>query len=163
MKLTFLWAGAYFVAAVFVLTPVMDVTIAALPFRPGEMTWRFAATGIFAEGVMTALLGLFSALALAVYLEHRTVVKVLGVVSAIGCLTFLGVIGLFLIEAMQMRSVVAEEAQTGMAIASMGAFFKHLSGLIGTALMAMAARSELKHMGSGKGSQRDMVVAAGQK
>jgi len=73
------------------------------------------------------------------------------------------VIGLFLLEAPQMRSLVAEEAQTGMVIASGGALLKHVSGLIGTGLMAMAARSELKHMGRGKGSQRDMVVAAGQK
>jgi len=99
----------------------------------------------------------------AVYLEHRGVVKLLGVISALGSLAFLGVIGLFVLEGMSMRALVAEEAQTGMAMASGGAWFNHLCGLIGTGLMAMAARAELKRMGRGKGSHGDMVFSAGGK
>jgi len=163
MRSTLLWVGAYFVALVLVLTPLMDVLIAAFPFRPGEMAWRFAAIGIFAEGVMLALLGLYSALALAIYLDHRVVVKALGIISALGVVAFGVVIVVFMLDAVGMRSIIAPEARSGMAVASAAALFKHLCGFVGTGLMALTARSEVRRSGRARRSQDDIVFAAGKK
>ena len=106
-RFSFVWAAAYFVALLLIVNPIVDVTIAALPFRPGEMTWRFAAIGIFAEGVMTPLLGFLFILLIATYLGHRSVVRAVGWLCAIGFVAFLGVLGLFALETMSMRALVA--------------------------------------------------------
>ena len=146
-RFSFVWGAAYFVALLLIVNPIVDVTIAALPFRPGEMTWRFAAIGIFAEGVMTPLLGFLFILLIATYLGHRSVVRAVGWLCAIGFVAFLGVIGLFAVEATSMRELVAEEVQAAFGIASVAALLKHVTGAVGTGLMAVGAFKESARLG----------------
>lgn len=157
-------ASAYVMAAVLVITPVMDVTVSALPFRFDDPVWRFATIGIYAEGVMTALLGLFLALVAAAYFGHRGMLRALVLVNVLGALCFAAVIGSFILEATTMRTLVAEEVQGAFGVASVGALVKHACGLLGTVVMALAARAESRHRPSRpKGSGPKAVAVGGRK
>lgn len=160
-RFSFVWAAAYFVALLLIVNPIVDVTIAALPFLPGEMTWRFAAIGIFAEAVMTPLLGVLFILLIATYLGHRSVVRAVGWLCAVGFVAFLGVIGLFAVEAMAMRELVTEEAQAAFGIASVAALVKHITGAIGTGLLAVGAFRESARLAvTGRGRADEHIIVS---
>ena len=62
-------APLYFIAALLIATPLMDFATSVVPLRPGSLEWRFASVGLLSGFLLTPLLGLVIALAVAAYAD----------------------------------------------------------------------------------------------
>ena len=102
--------GAYAVAGLLIVIPIIEFTLRVWPLQPGTTSWRFGAIGIFSTTVITPLLGVVVGGAIAFSLEHRSVVRALGVLTLLGSILFLGFIGLFVLDAIEMRTPAQEAA-----------------------------------------------------
>ena len=159
-KLPFMWAPVYFVAFLLVVIPISEVVLAAWPLRFGEVTWRYGAFGMIGQGVMTPLLGLTIMLWAAVELQQGWLVRVLGGLCLLASVSFAVSIVLFALDTLQMRSAVADEVRNAFDIATFAAFTKHFAGLVGTALLSVAAYRNGKTLtGTRIKSGPEMVVA----
>jgi len=123
---------AYMVAAVLVLFPLLDAALTIWPPQPGAVTWRFGAVGLLSRAVMTPLLGLLVAFALALWLEQRRVLRALAVLSGIVTVCLLGAMALFVLDAIQVRSQVRVDAKTAFDAASLVALGKYGAVLLAT-------------------------------
>ncbi len=91
------------------LTPLLDAVTRTWPIRLAEVGWRFGATGIVLNTLVTPLLGIFIAIAVASFLGHRPVVKVLSIACwVLGGLLVLS-IAMFVLDSLQVRGEVAEQ------------------------------------------------------
>jgi hypothetical protein len=130
MKTKYLAVPGYSVAALLVLFPLLDSAISVFPPRFGEIAWRFGAAGLFSRALMTPILGLLLAFSLALLLEHSRVQRAISVFSALVGVVVIAVVGLFLLDAMQMRAQVRPEAKTAFDVASLVALGKYGIGTL---------------------------------
>lgn len=121
---------AYAMASLLILFPLLDTALSVIPPRFGEVAWRFGATGLFSRALMTPLLGLLLAFAVALLREHRKIQRAIAIVSAVVAVVVVGAIGMFVLDAVQMRSQVSPQAKTAFDIASLVALGKFTFGLL---------------------------------
>ena len=95
---------------------------------------------------MTPLLGLFLAVCLAVYLQHRVLSLALAVVSGLVALLTIAVIPLFLLDAIQMRARVGDGATAAFDVATVFALLKMGATVLMGLAMALGARSAARAM-----------------
>ena len=150
MQLRHIAVPAYSVAFLLVFLPLLDTTLSVFPPRFGEVAWRFGAAGLFSRALLTPLLGLLLAFAVGLMLEHRRVLRALSLFSAFVAVVIVGAIGLFLLDAAQMRSQVVEQAKTPFDVASLIAIGKYGLGLLVLAAFTVCGR---------KASRGDNAVA----
>jgi hypothetical protein len=127
----------YLVAAVLVLFPVVDTSLGLLPLAPGEVSWRFGAIGLFSRALMTPLLGLLIACAVALSLNHLAILRILSIVSAGLVVAILGTLALFLLDALQMRAQVRPDAALSFDIATGVALGKYAVAAAVTSAVAV--------------------------
>jgi hypothetical protein len=137
----FLGAPAYFMGLVLVLFPLAESVLVVLPVRAGEVSWRFGATGLLSRALITPLLGILLVLAAALLLDHRRVLRVIAIISAVGALVLAGLIALFVLDALQMRAQVPPEAKTSFDLATISSAVKQV---VTVALLAVFARAGWK-------------------
>lgn len=121
---------AYAIAFLLILFPLLDTALSVLPPRFGEVAWRFGATGLFSRALMTPLLGLLLAFAVALLREQRKMQRAVAIVSALVAVVVIGAMGMFVLDAVQMRSQVRPQAKTAFDIASLVALGKFMLGLL---------------------------------
>lgn len=121
---------AYAVAFLLAFFPLLDTALSVFPPNLGEVAWRFGAAGLFSRALMTPLLGLLLAFAVALLLEHRKVLRGLSILSGLTSAVLLGTIVLFLLDALQMRSQVQPHAKVAFDIASAVALGKYGLGIL---------------------------------
>jgi hypothetical protein len=121
---------AYAIACLLILFPLLDTALSVFPPRFGEVAWRFGATGLFSRALMTPLLGLLLAFAVALIRDQRKMQRAVAVVSAVVAVVIIGAVGLFVLDAVQMRSQVRPQAKTAFDIASLVALGKFVLGLM---------------------------------
>lgn len=147
-------APAYAVAALLVLFPLLDTALSVLPPRPGEVAWRFGAAGLFSRAVMTPLLGLLLAFAVALLLEQRRALRLIAVVSGLTAALLATALGLFLLDSLQMRSQVAADAKSTFDVATVVAIGKYGVGVVLLALFSAkgwrASANRTAHAGAEK-------------
>lgn len=131
-----LLAAAYLVAAGLLLVPVVETALSVWPLRPGTVSWRFGAAGLFSRGLLTSLLGLVAAGAVALAAGHRGVLRALAVLCAVASVSFLGGAVLLALDAVQLRASVNPDARTGYDLAAAGAMLKVLHAFLVTGLVA---------------------------
>jgi hypothetical protein len=117
-------AGAYAVALLLVLVPLSEMTLRVWPLRMAEPSWRFGAVGLFSNALMTPLLGLTFAGMLAYIYGHRVTIRTLAVLLGVSGLVITGAIGMFILDALQMRASVVPEAKLAFDVASAQALMK---------------------------------------
>jgi hypothetical protein len=111
-------AAAYPMAALLVLVPALEVTAGAWPFQPGDLSWRFGILGIVLKTLVTPVLGITLAMAVAALLEHRRLVRALAALSfVLAAVTAAGAV-LFLMDFLQLRAMVSPATRQGMQVAS---------------------------------------------
>lgn len=106
-----LTAPAYFIAALLVVLPLLDFATNVWPPQPGQAVWRYGAVGLFSGFVLTPLLGVLVASAIAAVSERGRAFRVLGAVSLAIAGVFLLVVVLFLLDAFQVRASVPPEGK----------------------------------------------------
>ena len=90
------WLPAtYLVALCFVLAPFIQTVGSLWPMRLSEATWRYGAVGIFLSAVGAASIGLLIALAAAVFLGQRVMLRAIGILAIALTLFVLMVCGAF--------------------------------------------------------------------
>lgn len=127
----------YFVALLLVATPLVDFLTSVLPLRPGNIEWRFATVGLLSGFVLTPLLGIILAMLVASWAGHqrfhRIVAIVNGVIAALLVVTLL----MFLLDIVQLRSVVQAEQKAAFEGSAVKAVIKHLTFVVATAWLAV--------------------------
>jgi hypothetical protein len=129
----------YAVAFLLCALPLVDTTLGVWPPRGGEIAWRFGAAGMFSRALMTPLLGLFLAFAIALLLGHRRTLRTLSLLCALGAAGTLGTVLLFALDMIRMRAQVNPQAQTAFQIASVAAMVKYVIGALVLASLAVCA------------------------
>jgi hypothetical protein len=131
------------------LVPALDLASNLLPFAPGNLRWRYGAVGLTTGFLLTPLLGVALASAVAVQLEHRRMRGVLRVLHALTVIAFLLAAGLFALDVLQLRPAVLPESRPEFDIGAMKAMLKLLGGIVAwSALflgMGRAARRSKAH------------------
>lgn len=110
-------------------------TVLSQPVRPGAAEWRFAVVGLLVTRTSVLLLGDLFLLGAAIGLEHRRVIRVLGILH-LAAAAILGLsLGLFLLDAVQIKSTVPRDASGDLLLAATraGALL-----LLGTVFLAWA-------------------------
>jgi hypothetical protein len=129
-------APLYFVALLLVATPAIDFATSVLPLRPSNIEWRFASVGLLSGFLLTPLLGIVVAMATAALAGQGRVQRALAVVNAVTCGVAVVILLMFLLDIIQLRSVVQAEAKASFEGAAVKAVLKHISFCIATGWLA---------------------------
>jgi len=124
-----LYLALYLVALVLVLPPMLEYLIVlSAPYQPGNTQWRFGAVGLFVNSfAFSPLLGVTLAIFTALQLGHVKTSKALSILAIVGGVGVLLSLPLFLLDFLQVRAGVAEQAKRAFTITSVKAT---ISGLI---------------------------------
>jgi hypothetical protein len=105
------WTAVYAVAVLLIASPLLELLGAVLPVRPSEVSWRFGTFGLLANSSVTPILGLATALAAGVTLDHSRFVRLLAIAEiALALLVILG-LALFALDFLQLRHAVTAQAR----------------------------------------------------
>ena len=96
----------YLIMAMMTIVQMVDVGMRASPLRIHSAAWRLGVVTASANGVGTPLLALFLTLVLAVAARDRFVTLFVGVLSAVFAFLCFVAIGVFTLDALQMKSQV---------------------------------------------------------
>ena len=140
-----LTAPAYFVAALLVILPVLDFLTNVWPLQPGQAVWRYGSAGLLSGFVLTPLLGVLVALALAAASEHARALGVLAVLSIVVAVGFVLVAGVFVLDALQVRASVPPQRRPQFEIGIWRAVVKYLVVSIALVWLGIGARRAARH------------------
>jgi hypothetical protein len=129
----------YLVALTLVLVPITDVIMQVLPFRLQDPKWRFGFFGLMSNAMMVPLLGLLIAFTAAQLFDQRVLQRVLGVLSIVIGVLFVGLFVIFALDALQVHNDVKPAAQLAFKVASATAATKALLGIVTLGTFGMAA------------------------
>lgn len=149
------WAG-YLLAAALVLSPLLNLALSVWPLQPSNVGWRFGALGLLSGGLTVALIGMLLLAALTSMAEQRVGLRAVAVVSALGALLIVAVVGLFLLDALELRnSIVQYQARRQFEINSLRALMGYgWAFLVLTALAWGGLRASARPRASRQGSRR---------
>jgi hypothetical protein len=149
---------AYLVAFLIFLFPLLDTAMSVWPPQPGEVAWRFGAAGFFSRALMTPLLGVLNAFAVSLYLERRTVLRALAIASGIAVVMIVGVMGMFMLDALEMRSKVALGMKFAFDVASVVALVKYGAGMLVALAFAVVGWRASKRAAAPKGARKGAAL-----
>jgi len=166
MRVRKLAVPGYLMVVAFLLFPVADMLVATWPLRAGSPAWRFSTVSLFGRTLVTPLLGLFLASALATLLEHPRVLRALSVLDGIVALAIAGIAGVYVLDALQLRGQVSIQQEmrfrmgSAAALGKLGlAFLVTLTLSIACWKAAGAVARRARHSRSEKGEERIVVSA----
>lgn len=123
-------APLYFLAALLLVTPVVDFFTSILPFRMSELQWRFASVGLLSGFLLTPLLGVAIIMGVAHYAQHMRTQRLFAILNLTVVVLFVLLLLAFLLDVLQLRNAVQAEAQSAFAAAAIKAAVKHLSFIV---------------------------------
>lgn len=132
-----LTAPLYFVAFLLVATPVLDFVSGVLPLRPANIEWRFASVGLLSGFLLTPLLGIILAMTVAAIAEHATFQRILAFANLAVTALFAILLVAFVLDIVQLRSVVQAEAKAQFQSAAWKAVVKYLAFLMALTWLAL--------------------------
>ena len=129
----------YLVGFALAIIPPFDALMQVPPLRAGDPRWRFGAFGLLSNAMMIPLTGLLIIFIASTVFEHRRFQRVLGVLTLAFALAILGGLGLFLLDALQVRKDVNPAAALAFKVAFGTASLKATFGMITLAVFGIAA------------------------
>jgi hypothetical protein len=129
----------YFVMAVLLLLPVVELIATSSPFHFAQAAWRFTLIGLAANVTGTSLLGLFFIYAIAASAGDRGVVIVVSSVAALATVMCLVGAGIFPLDALQLKGSVRADVAPRYTLAWMVAWAKIVVAGIGFLIMAISS------------------------
>lgn len=112
----------YAVAAGFILPSFMEFLLVSYPYRPGSAQWRFGAVGLLFNSVLfSPLIGLLLACFASVQLGHRRTARTFAVVAFAIAALLLVAAPFFVLDFLQMRTMVNPNAKNAMDFTSLKA------------------------------------------
>ena len=160
-------AGAYFFMFILVFWPVVDLTSSVWPLQLGNLQWRYGVMGLMAAYLHTPILAVVLAMGLAFVLQHQVALRLLSILSFLGVLGLFLVLVLFPLDVIQLRSAMAEERLSSFQAGALLAELKHLTAFVALLLLGMGgwrtAREISRKSRSPEGSQLTAEVLKAQK
>jgi hypothetical protein len=158
-RLKGLAAPAYLTAALLIVFPLIDTGFALLPFRTGELAWRFGALGLVSQALMTPLLGGLIALVTAAVFRHRRALRAVQILAWVVVALSIGAIAVFLLDVVQMRATVRPEMKGAIDKASGVAMLKYLGGAAVAVTLALASQRAIRgtRRASAEGDEPQLV------
>ena len=144
------------------MAPLLQTLGSLWPPHFDEAPWRYGAVGIFLSAVGAAPLGLLIALAAAIPLGHRVILRTVGVLAIILTLLVLIVCGAFALDVLQVRSIVRPEVRGGFDVSAAKAVLMGLVVMVTSILIAIASFRTAAPEGTRRRARRDgadLVVA----
>ncbi len=132
-----LLAPLYFIAMLLIATPAMDFATSVLPLRVASIEWRFATVGLLSGFLLTPLLGVVIAIALAAYAEHLRFLRVLSIANGVVALLLVVLMVFFALDIVQLRSVVQAQAKEAFQGAALKAVIKYLAFILAMAWLSV--------------------------
>lgn len=120
----------YFVAFLLVATPVMDFATSIVPVRVDDIEWRFASVGLLSGFLLTPLLGIILAMAVANVAVHWRFQRVMALLNLTVTAVFGILLILFLLDIFQLKNAVQPDAAEAFSSAATKAVIKHVSFVI---------------------------------
>lgn len=125
----------YLSAFLLFFMPYFQALAGLWPLQLGSLQWRFQATGAMSGILMLPFLGLVLALAVARPLGHKGVSRLVGIIAALTAVGIVAAIGLFAMDALQLKKVIRD--------AQMSAFNKAVLTATSTMLFSLVTFSVL--------------------
>lgn len=116
----------YLIAFLLIATPVLDFVSGVLPLRMDNIEWRFATVGLLSGFLLTPVLGIVLAILVAASSGHDLMQRIAGFLVIAVAVAFAVVLVFFLLDIVQLRSAVQEEARSQFEGAAWKAVAKHL-------------------------------------
>ena len=98
----------YLCAFVLFFIPYFQAMAGIWPLQLGSLQWRYTATSAMSGILMLPFIGLVLALAVARTCGHKAAARIVGAVAALTTLTLLLAMGLFVMDALQLKKVVPD-------------------------------------------------------
>ena len=148
----------YLVAIVFVVTPTVDIVANVVPLHLDTMQWRFGATGVASNYLISIIFGAALAATVAVLTGSRLTLRVLATLGALGAL-FLVVAGVvLLLDTLQLRSQVPPESLDAFEIGAGKTLFKLLETALVLAVIGWAMLKGAQARGKGGSDEPAFLV-----
>jgi hypothetical protein len=116
--------AAYLVAGSLIFAPLLDATLGISPMHPMEFRWRFGAIGVLANAVIVPNAGILLMLITAISYRHANFRRALGVLALLAAAGWVVAIGLFVLDALQMRASVPAAMKASFTLAGALAIVK---------------------------------------
>lgn len=130
----------YPLGAMLTLVPMVDWFAKAYPFFPSLVPWRFGALVALVPQLAIMLTGFAIVVAIAAFVGHRSFLKVLSGLSAVGTLLALVVLVLFVLDTLQMRLDITDpNTRAGMTKALVSGTMTSIFAVIVLASITMGA------------------------
>lgn len=129
----------YPVAFLLMLVPLVDLGLRSMPPQFGTLQWRFATVGLLLGNYGTIILGVGLLGLVATLAGDRGVLRAAGIISLVMAAVTLGILALFLLDAVQIRNLAAANFKRPILTSSLGATFTGLFGLVAWLSIARAA------------------------
>jgi len=129
----------YIVAVAFMVLPVFDQVMQLVPtLHIHEAGWRFGALGLLSNILLLPLLGMTLAFALSAIFEYRKWQRGLSIVAVVGIVLVVIAMGVFALDAIQVRSLMRAERLSAWTVATLTATAKYLLAAVTLAFFAKA-------------------------
>lgn len=148
----------YLIAIILIVVPLFDASTTTLPFRPGNVQWRFGALGLLSNTMLTPGLGFMLAVVTAVALQQIGAQRALQILSWVGVVVLLGALVMFSLDALQTRSMVRPEQRAAFNLACITAACKMLMWTVAFALFGRASRVPPALRRSTEGTAPTMLI-----
>jgi hypothetical protein len=130
---------SYVVAASFVFIPIFDEVMRLLPTANiHDPRWRFGGIGLLSNMLVLPIAGLMIAFVIAAVFEHGVVQRVLATFSLLAAVVIVVLLLLFVLDALQVRSMMKPEAFASWTVATVTAVGKFLVATVALAGFAVA-------------------------
>ena len=130
-------AGAYFFLVFLCIWPLVDLAATAWPLRVGSLEWRYGFMGLMTSYLHTPILAFVLGMALAFFLGHRKTFRFLSILCLLAAVLLLIVLGLFPLDAIQLRGVQPAERLSAFQMGALVAELKNLTAFITLSLLAV--------------------------
>jgi len=130
----------YPAALLLVIVPLADLSLRAFPAQWGSLQWRFGIVGLLFGNFGTILLGAGLIGLIAALCGHRGILRALGYSTLVVAIVTVVMLGLFLLDAVQMRQLANANFKRAILLSASGALF---AGLFGTFTLVAMGRGAL--------------------
>ena len=151
---------SYVAAASLIIFPIFDQVMQLVPtVKLHDPRWRFGAAGLLSNLLILPLVGMMIIFFISATLDQRIVQRVFSILGSIIALVLLAATGLFLLDAIQVRSILPKAAQSSWAVATSTAIVKLMVAIVTILWFAIAAfRNGRSRPGTQKPNKATLVV-----
>lgn len=152
---------SYIAAGSLIVFPIFDQAMQLVSTaKIHDARWRFGASGLLSNLLVLPVAGLMIVFLIATALEHRVFQRVLAALSGLAASVILLGTGLFVLDAVQVRSLMTPAMTISWAVASSTAVIKLIIATIALTWFALAGVRNTKGSKSAQrvGSSRGLVI-----